>query len=143
MINKENYSKYKGIVTIFNKTTNKITKFNNLICNGFYELLADRMINNNVSAISHFAVGNSTTAVSVSDTAMNSEIFRKEITTKSSPGTTITLVTEIYGTDAVGVWKEIGLLNASTGGTLTNHTNVDFTHTSGDVLTITWNIEKA
>lgn len=143
MIIKEKTEKFKGFVEIYNNTTKELMSINNIVCDGFYTLLADRMINDSVSAISYFAIGDSTTPVSTTDTAINNETFRKAVTNKSSPGSTITIATEIYGNEALGTWKEIGLLNASTSGTLTNHTNIDYTHTAGDILTITWNIEKA
>ena len=143
MICKEKFQEYKGKVTIYNQTTGENYTVNNLVCDGFYSLLADRMINNTAVTISHFAVGSSTTSVDVTDTVMGTETFRKEITHLSSPGSSITLQTEIYGNEALTTWKEIGLFNDASAGTLTNHTNVDFTHSAGDVLTITWNIEKA
>ena len=134
--------KYKGSVEIVNKSTGVTLSFENIVTNGFYNLVADRLINNSENFITHFAVGDNATSVAITDTAMGNETFRKEITNVSSVGAQIELQTDILGNEAIGSWKEIGLFNASTVGTLTNHTNVDFSHTAGDLLTVVWKIDK-
>jgi len=52
-------------------------------------------------------------------------------------------VINVGGSEAIFTWREIGLFNAATGGTMSNRVNVNYTHVAGDVVTITWNINKS
>lgn len=132
---------FKTKIVIFNKTKNRIDlEFENLITNVGKDLYADRLINDSVSFIDYIAMGNGVVTHTVLSTALNTEIFRKQIENKSTPGAEALFETTILGFEAVGNWTEIGLFNASSGGVLTNVANISYNHIAGDEVSISWSI---
>ena len=134
--------KVKGKITIYNKTKNKIEleKCNVVTLNG-KNLIADRLINDNSGYIDYLAIGNGSGTHDDTSTELFNEIFRKQITSKSSPGNKIVLKTDILSDEAVGNWTEIGLFNSSTGGVMSNVVNISYNHNVGDDVEVRWEIE--
>ena len=137
---KDTYS-YKGKVVITNNITGKILEFHNIVTTKFYEMIADFMAGSSPNKMSHIAIGTGTTTPVVGNTTLVSESFRKAITTTATPGTQIHLQMEITGTEAIFVWKELGVFNASSSGDMTNRVLVDYTHNSGEAVTIDYYVE--
>jgi uncharacterized 2Fe-2S/4Fe-4S cluster protein (DUF4445 family) len=133
--------KYKGWVIITNKNTNESVRYENIVTNKFYEMVADFMAGSSPDKMSHIAIGIGTTAVAVTQTALVNESFRKAITTTATPDSQIHLQTEITGAEALFVWKEIGIFNAASAGDMTNRVLVDYTHNAGEAIVIDYYIE--
>lgn len=94
----------------------------NLLVNAGKNLLAQRLGSNGVNAVSHCAVGTSSTAAAAGDTALGGEVARVALDGPSYPGTGQIRWTCTFGA-TVGngqTWKEVGLLNATSAGTLVN-----------------------
>ena len=139
---RDTLQKYKGKIIITNHTTGVVKKFDNLVMDKFYELVSDFMAGTSPNKLSHIALGTDDTLPTVSDTSLGSESFRKGITTTSTPGSQIHLQTEVTGGEAIFTWKEIGVFNNNSGGDMTNRAVIDFTHNSGDAVTIDYFIDK-
>ena len=138
---KEQMCKYKGQVVIKNLTTGEVLEINNIVTNDFYNMVASAMAGGSIDLISHIAIGDDNTAATVNDTSLYNEVFRKSITNKSYSGDRITISALIQGNEANFVWKEVGLFNDASAGIITNRIVVNYTHTLGDVVSITWNIQ--
>lgn len=72
---------------------------------------------------SHIAIGTGTTAVTVSDTAMETELFRKAIDSKTKPNL-ISVMFQGTLSSAEGngtTFTEVGVFNAASGVTMVNH----------------------
>lgn len=138
---KEKNKKYKGTVVIKNLTTGEIRVFKNIVTQGFYDLIANLMASGGANEPSHLAIGDDNTPVTEVDTVMGNETFRKILSSVTNSGDVLTYTVTVTGSEAVITWKELGIFNAASVGTMVNHINVDFIHSSGDIISITWNVE--
>ena len=129
--------KLTGKITIRNRMTGEVlyTKENIITDNGL-ALIADRLEGNGVNYLTHFAIGDDTTPVSAGDTALGNELFRKAFDSTSSTGNVFSASCLVDVTEALFVWKEVGFLNASSGGVLFSHLNIDYDHPSQAVNVI-------
>lgn len=133
--------KIKGRIVIYNKTKNKVEyDGSNTLTNLAKEFFADRISSDGVGYVDYLAIGDGSGSHDKSSTALFSEMYRKQITTKSTPGSSAVFTTTILGDEAVGNWTELGLFNASSGGTLIAVSNVSYTHVSGDEVEVRWEI---
>jgi len=137
----EKVRRYKGSVIIKNLTTGEIKVVENIVTSGFYNIVASAMAGGSIDLISHIAIGDDSTIAQVTDTALYNELYRKDIITKSYSGNKIIITAIIAGGDANFVWREIGLFNAASSGSMTNRLVINYTHSAGDVVSITWNIQ--
>jgi hypothetical protein len=119
----------KGKLTIKNALTGAVLyeKYNIITDNGL-ALVADRLEGNGVPALSHFAIGTSTTPVAITDTTLGAEAFRKAFDSTSSPASVFQAACLVDTTEALFVWKEFGILNAASGGVLFSHLSIDYDH---------------
>ena len=140
---KEKTKLWKGKIIITNHSTGKKDIFFNIVTNKFYEMVADFMAGTSPDKMSHIAFGDNTTTAAITDTTLGNELFRKVITTTATSGDQIHLQLDIIGTEAVFVWKEIGVFNDSVAGDMTNRANINYTHNVGEFVTIDYYIEKA
>jgi len=97
----------------------------NVTTNDYHGQLAD-LANPNSSTTpltaSHIAFGNNRTAPSPSNSALNNEQVRFEVTDKSVSGLEYQSITLLSSDQAVGVnLEEAGLFSAAAGGTMFNH----------------------
>lgn len=89
----------------------------------------------------HMAVGTGTTAAAAGDTALQTELDRNALTSKSRSGNVVTLVGDWAAGDATGAITEAGLLNAGSGGDLYARAVFSVINKgAGDTLSITWTI---
>lgn len=135
-----NKIKVIGEVSIYNHSTKQTIKYKNLVVNTGLALIADRLGADTTNYITHLAIGDDSTPVTTSDTTLNNETFRKIIGSWSSPANVFQINITINADEAIGTWAELGLFNAASLGVMLAHTNVDYTHVSGQTITITWNI---
>lgn len=96
--------------------------------------------------ITYCAVGTGLTAPALSDTQLETEIFRKLCSVRSVSGNAATFQTFYTTSEANGNLKELGLFGDNTAsgtansGTLYARNVVDRTKSSNDTLTLSWSI---
>ena len=87
----------------------------------------------------HMAVGTGTTAAAAGDTALQTELDRNALTSKTRSTNVVTMVCDWAAGDGTGAITEAGILNASSAGDL--YSRVVFSvinKAAGDTLSITW-----
>jgi len=140
---KDNYG-YVGKVTFEDLVTGKKKTFKNVVTNNFY-VKASRLISgSSVNVISYIAFGDSTSVPAVTDTVLGNEIYRTSIDSSSVDSTTgeIEFIIDIASSEAVFIWKEVGLFDASSSGVMTNRSSTTYDHTTGNDVRITYTISK-
>lgn len=100
---------------------------------------------NNQGIITYCAVGTGTTAPTESDTDLETELFRKLVSVRSSSGNVATFQTFYTTSEANGTLGEAGLFGDDASGTADSGTMfarvlISRTKTSNDTLTLTWTI---
>lgn len=114
----------------------------NLIVQVGKNFLANAVISNSTSPFVAIAVGTGTTAATVNDTTLQSEIYRSVYTSSSVVGNVITLTSVFSAGVATGSLSEAGIFNnAVSGGTMLSHVVFStISKLSVDTLTLTWTI---
>ena len=135
--------KFKGKVIITNKTTGEQVTFNNVVCDKFYEMIADFFVGTSPAKLGWLGIGTGLNAADPTDTSLQTEVDRVIFTTTATSGDQIHCQIEVDGATALFNWKELGLFNAATVGDMTNRVNIDYTHNAGEITTVDWYIEKA
>ena len=104
-----------------------------MITNLFKQLVTASLAGSTFTAPSHIAWGDSSTAATEDDTVLGNELERNAIDTNIVTGTTIEITSTLTTAELVGsTIKEVGLLNASSSGTLfMRNTFNDIEKTSG------------
>jgi hypothetical protein len=121
--------KVVGTYSVLNaKTREVLLRVQNIVTDAGLELLADRMSGNAVNAPSHLAIGTSSAPAVASDTVLGAEQTRIAFSTTSSSANTYSAEATIPSASALFVWKELGVMNAATGGVLFSRVNVDYDH---------------
>jgi hypothetical protein len=98
--------------------------------------IKDWFIGETASPISHVAVGSGSTAFSVDDTALETEISRIETDPPTVADKKLTYVDVFNTLEGNGSVREIGLLNASTGGTLFNRAVLSSAFTKTNLMNL-------
>ena len=112
----------------------------NLIVTDGIGLMASRMADDSDSSLTHLAIGDDTTVASIGQTALINELFRSAITSKTHSGAVTTYITSLSYSDANFVWKELGMFNDATAGTMFNRVVVNINKTASDAIDIQWDI---
>jgi hypothetical protein len=123
------------------RTTSK-----NMVVNTGRDRIAALIAEDSTALPSHIAVGTGTTAVSLTDTAMESEVERNAFTTKTSSSGVATFKAFFSKSDANGsTLTEVGLFDQSSGGTMFCHAilGVPVVKTSSDSVIISWTLTFA
>jgi hypothetical protein len=104
------FIKAKGVYEFKNLDTGEIIKKENVVCQNFFTPTFEAM-KNNTSALDvlSFATGDGTTSALKSDTALDNEIFRKNITSITSDSTKVTIKTTLATSESNFNIKEVGL----------------------------------
>lgn len=112
----------------------------NLLVTTGKEGIADQMAKTPTLAVPKFiAIGTGSTAAAAGNTALVTEVKRKEATTRTRSGAVLTLSVEFAAGEGTGSLREAGVLTASSGGTLYSRTVFEaLGKEAGDALIATW-----
>jgi len=120
----------------------------NLVTTVGKESIADHLkgtTSNNKGIITYCALGTDDTAPALGDTALGTEIERKEISVRSVSNNIASFQTFFTTSEAIGSLKEAGLFgddasDTADSGTLFCHAAIDREKSSNDTLTLTWTV---
>lgn len=114
----------------------------NLIVQVGKNFLANAVLNNSTSPFVAIAVGTGTTAATINDTTLQTEIYRSAYTSSNITANVITLTQMLNAGVATGSLSEAGIFNnAVSGGTMLSHIVFNtISKLSVDTLTLTWTI---
>lgn len=118
----------------------------NIVVNNGKTFIAASMIKtttNSPTAMTHMAVGTSSTAAAVTDTALIAEVAGSRTTVTPSTTSNTTQYACTFGAGVgTGTLNEAGIFNASSAGTMLCRTvfGSSIVKAAGDSLTITWTI---
>jgi hypothetical protein len=115
----------------------------NLVVTTGRQHIADQMADQGAAAMSHMAIGTGTTAADATDTALETEIDRNTLTSKTQGTGTdankVTYVADWAAGDGTGAITEAAVFNsASAGDMLCRSVFAVKNKASGDTLTLTW-----
>ena len=148
---------YKGKVglvgvyrfTIENEDGSKEEKwYHNIIPTVCLELIANHFTDAspaNQMLITHAALGDDDTPVSITDTTLGNEVYRNAIASKTSSNGIIYATAFFSQTEVTGSFKECGIFADGTSspntGVLISHVNIDVNKSNVQKLTIDYTIE--
>lgn len=113
----------------------------NLVVNVGKTFIAGRMVGSTPTAMSHMAVGSSTTAPAGADTALGGELGRVALTSSSSSGAVVTYTASFPAGTGTGAVVEAGIFNASSAGTMLCRTTFAVVNKgANDGMSITWTV---
>mgnify|MGYP006151131869 CR=1 FL=1 len=130
-----------GALTV-KKNGKVVREIHNLVVAGGKELVASRLAGGGVD-VSHMAIGTSTLAASVEQTALTTELDRNSLATAGgvAAANTVEFAASWGEGDGTGAVTEAGLFTAATGGTMLARTVFPVVNkTATDFITITWTI---
>lgn len=112
----------------------------NLVVTTGKGFIAARMIGA-PTAMSHMAVGSSSTAPAAADTGLGGELGRVTLTSSSVTGAVVTYAASFPAGIGTGAVVEAGLFNASSGGTMLCRTTFAVVNKgANDGMSITWTV---
>jgi hypothetical protein len=116
---------------------------NNLVVTVGRQHIADQMADKGNAAMSHMAIGTGTTTAVASDTALESELDRNALTSKTQGTGTdankVTYVADWAAGDGTGAITEAAIFNSASAGDMLCRTVFAVKNkASGDTLTLTW-----
>lgn len=145
--------KVKGeiVLEFCNVKTGKVRRYvyRNMFVTYGKNAIAQRFAGNDVGQITHCALGTGTTAPALGDTALETEIARKEISVRSYLNNVFTGQTYFTTQEANGTLREAGLFGVGVGrvaslvsgsGQLFARAAMNRVKTSNDTLTLSWTI---
>lgn len=113
----------------------------NLVVTTGKQFVASRMVGTASNVMSDMALGAGTTAASVGDTALQSELGRVTLGSAGAAGAVVTYTATFPAGTATGAVTEAGILNASSGGTLLCRTVFAVVNKGADdAMAVTWAI---
>lgn len=138
--------KLRGDVSIVLKNDDGSVKdsrtIKNLVVNDGLNFIVSRMKDTTQGAMSHMAVGSSTTAAAAGQTDLVSVLGSREALDSTAVSTnTITYVSSFEAGEGTGAVTEAGIFNASSGGDMLCRTVFSVVNKQAtDSMTITWTI---
>lgn len=136
--------KLRGDVSIVLKSADGSVKdsraIKNLVVNDGLNFIVSRMKDTTQGAMSHMAVGSSTTAAAAGQTDLVSILGSREALDSTAVSTnTVTYVSSFEAGDGTGAVTEAGIFNASSGGDMLCRTVFDVVNKQAtDSMTISW-----
>ena len=117
-------------------------EIHNLVTTAGKQHIADQLSSSpGGSAMSHMAVGTGTNAAAVGDTALQTELDRNALTSRTDSGAVVTYVGDWAAGDGTGAITEAGIFNASSSGTMLARSVFSAINKgAGDTLQITWTL---
>jgi len=148
--------KLKSNVTVISENVKtgeiKVLDTHNIACTVGKNSLASRMVGAIKGNVTYFAVGTGAStggdAPAVGDTALNTELYRKQISVRSATGNVATFRIFFNVNEANGTLTEIGLFGddatvTADSGTLFARAAITKTKTDSETLTIDWDLTIA
>tara|TARA_R110002124_G_C8752215_1_gene498352 strand:+ start:332 stop:781 length:450 start_codon:yes stop_codon:yes gene_type:complete len=138
--------KLRGDVSIVLKSADGSVKdsraIKNLVVNDGLNFIVSRMKDTTQGAMSHMAVGSSTTAAAAGQTDLVSILGSREALDSTAVSTnTVTFISSFEPGDGTGAVTEAGIFNASTSGDMLCRTVFAVVNKQAtDSMTITWTI---
>lgn len=112
---------------------------NNLVVTSGLSYIASRIKDATATAMSHMAVGSGSSAATLADTTLGSELGRVALTSTSVTTNAVTYSASFGAGVGTGAITEAGLFNAASAGTMLCRTVFSVVNKSaGDTLVITW-----
>jgi hypothetical protein len=132
--------KLKGHVSI--KVNGEVVQeIPNLVVTAGKNYVASRIKDAAATAMSHMAIGTSSTAPAAGNTALGTEAGRVSLTSTTVTNNEIAYVATFGAGTGTGAIVEAGLLNASSGGTMLCRTVFSVVNKgASDSMTITWTV---
>lgn len=127
----------------------EILEYKNLVVGAGKHSIIQRLVGTdqpeNIGEISHCAVGTGANTPAASDTQLVTEIFRKQVSTRSGTGATATYITFFTVDEANDSLTEIGLFGddatlTANSGTLFCVRSISRTKTNTETLSIEWQV---
>lgn len=116
----------------------------NLVVSAGKTFIAASMLkttSNSPAAMTHMAIGSSSTAAASGDTALGSELGRVSLATATSSGAVVTYTASFPAGTGTGAVVEAGIFNAGSSGTLLCRTVFAVVNKGADdAMSITWAI---
>lgn len=113
----------------------------NLVVDTGKDYVASRMKDATATAMSHMAIGTSSTAAAAADTALGSEADRQALTSTTVTDNEVAYVATFGAGDGTGAITEAGIFNAASAGTLLCRTVFSVVNKgASDSMTITWTV---
>lgn len=113
----------------------------NLVVTTGLNYIASRMKDATATAMTHMAVGTTSTAASAGDTTLGAEIARVALTSTTVTTNSVAYVATFNAGTGTGALVEAGILNAASVGTLLCRTVYSVINKgASDSMTITWTV---
>jgi|TARA_R110000744_G_C19302658_1_gene555880 hypothetical protein len=113
----------------------------NLVVLDGKEYVASRMKDTTKAAMSHMAIGTSSTAAAASNSALGAQVDRQALTSTTVSSNSITYIATFSAGDGTGAITEAGLFNASSAGDMLCRTVFPVINKgANDSCTITWSV---
>lgn len=127
-----------------------VKKFDNVLCQRYFTGIFNFLRQSDTSQaaaylnITHFATGTGTTAPAKADTQLQTEVFRKSVTTRTQTNTTCVIKTTLAPSESNFTIKEVGIFANGTGtansGNLISHCAVDVIKNSSSQYIVTFTL---
>lgn len=126
----------------FGNIKDEETVKNLVVTTGKYHI-ADQMSDQGQAAMSHMAIGTGTTAAAAGDTALETELDRNALTSKTqgsdSDANKVTYIADWAAGDGTGAITEAGIFNSGSAGDMLCRSVFSVKNKgAGDSLTLTW-----
>ena len=128
-----------GVYEFYNCQTGEITSFKNVVCQNFFTQLFKRMKNEASDLyITKFATGTGVNPALKTDTALQTEVFRKNVSSVNYNLTKITIKTTLATSESNFVIKEVGIFT-DTG--IISRCNVNIDKNASTQYIVTYTLE--
>lgn len=115
--------------------------FKNLVVTVGKNFVASRMVGTTSAVMSNMAIGSSSTAAAVGDTALGAELGRVALASGSATNAVVTYTATFPAGTGTGAVVEAGILNASSAGTLLCRTVFSVVNKgANDAMSVTWTV---
>jgi hypothetical protein len=115
--------------------------FKNLVVTVGKNFVASRMVGVAANVMSHMAIGSSSTAAAVGDTALGAELGRVALASGSATAAVVTYTATFPAGTGTGAVVEAGILNAASAGTLLCRTVFSVVNKgANDAMSVTWTV---
>jgi hypothetical protein len=116
-------------------------EFKNLVVTVGKNFVASRMVGVASNIMSHMAIGSSSTAATVGDTALGAELGRVALASASATNAVVTYTATFPAGTGTGAVVEAGILNAASAGTLLCRTVFSVVNKgANDAMSVTWTV---